>query len=442
MTEYQTIHGSAHRIDLPDQSVHAIITSPPYYALRAYHGDQDVTWPAMSYAPMPNMPHFDVPAMTCGLGAEPTIEAYTGHLVLCLREWWRVLRSDGVLFVNLGDSYNGSGGAGGDYNDGGNKAGQPKFKGSKQHGLKPKDLCLIPERFRMAAQADGWYVRSVFPWIKRNAMPNSQKDRPTTSHEDWVMLTKSATYFWDQEAIKVAATGRDPGNKTHKMQTADGIVLGRLSNPNGGLLNIGPVDGRYRRTADWTFDSIDIAIDEAREWASQAEHALNAQTLMLDEDGAPICMPVNPRPYKGAHYAVFPEPMIEPLVQAATSANGVCRACGSPWVRVVERSGCDMAARYERGEPTRHGLASAAASNASNVGGYSGTSTTTGWQPTCACNADIVPATVLDPFAGSGTTLRVAMRLGRNAVGVDVSDVYLSEHVEKRVSNLQFEMAF
>lgn len=438
MTEYKTIHGSAHNIDLPDQSVHAIITSPPYFNLRAYHGDQDVTWPAMSYAPMPNMPHFDVPAMTCALGAEPTIEAYIGHLVLCLREWWRVLRGDGVLFCNLGDSYNGSGGAGGDYNDGGNKAGQPKFKGAKQHGLKPKDLCLIPERFRMAAQADGWYVRSVFPWIKRNAMPNSQKDRPTTSHEDWVMLTKSPTYFWDQESIKVAAVAGYNGSTFTNGKTADArshlAPIGK-----GERRDTECISGRYRRTADWTFDSIDIAISEAREWASQADHALNAQTLMLDEDGAPICMPVNPRPYKGAHYAVFPEPMIEPLVQAATSAHGVCRACGSPWARVVEREGGNWEQRKKSGHPIRYGLIPMNGHN-STCGVMS--STTTGWQPTCTCNADIVPATVLDPFAGSGTTLRVAMRLGRNAIGVDVSDVYLSEHVEKRVGNLQFEMSF
>lgn len=131
--------------------------------------------------------------------------------------------------------------------------------------------------------------------------------------------------------------------------------------------------------------------------------------------------------------------MIEPLVQAATPAHGVCRACGSPWERVVEREGGNWEQRKKSGHPIRYGLIPMNGHN-STCGVIS--STTTGWQPTCTCSADIVPATVLDPFAGSGTTLRVAMRLGRNAIGIDVSDVYLSEHVEKRVGNLQFEMAF
>lgn len=126
------IQASAH--DMPQVatgSVQCIVTSPPYYGLRAYAGEQAVEWPAVEYAPMPGLPGLTVPAMRSPLGNEPTLDAYIGHLVLCLREWRRVLRDDGCCFVNLGDSYNGSGGAGGDYNEGGLRSGQPKFKAGK-----------------------------------------------------------------------------------------------------------------------------------------------------------------------------------------------------------------------------------------------------------------------------------------------------------------------
>jgi DNA modification methylase len=137
-----------------------------------------------------------------GLGNEPTLEAYIGHLVLCLREWRRVLRDDGICFVNLGDSFSGSGGAGGDYNEGGLRAGQPKFKAGKSNGLKPKDLMMVPARFALAAQADGWWLRSDIIGHKIAPMPESVTDRPTRSHEHIFMLTKSARYYWDGEAVR------------------------------------------------------------------------------------------------------------------------------------------------------------------------------------------------------------------------------------------------
>lgn len=130
MTLATFIQASAHQLDgIADGSVQAIVTSPPYFGLRAYAGEQGVEWPAVEYASMPGLPTLTVPAMRSPLGNEPTGEAYIGHLILCLREWRRVLRDDGICFVNLGDSLSGSGGAGGDYNDGGLRAGQPNQGG-------------------------------------------------------------------------------------------------------------------------------------------------------------------------------------------------------------------------------------------------------------------------------------------------------------------------
>lgn len=199
---YKLITASAHDTGLPAKSVHCGVTSPPYYGLRAYDGDQDVDWQPVSYKVLAGLPAIDVPAMRCGLGAEPTPEAFIGHLMLVMREMWRVLRDDGIFFVNLGDSYAGSGGSGGDYNPGGSKEGQPKVKGQKVGDLKPKDMMMIPSLFALAARADGWYLRSRLPWLKRNGMPDSASDRPSTVVEDIFMLAKSEKYFFDMHAIK------------------------------------------------------------------------------------------------------------------------------------------------------------------------------------------------------------------------------------------------
>ena len=103
------LKSSAHNTPIPDKSVHCIVMSPPYWGLRVYDGDQAVEWAEVRYKPLRNCPEIIIPGWRGGLGNEPTPEAYIGHMVLCLREWWRVLRDDGTLWVNLGDSYAGSG---------------------------------------------------------------------------------------------------------------------------------------------------------------------------------------------------------------------------------------------------------------------------------------------------------------------------------------------
>ena len=153
------------------------------------------------------------------------------HLVAVFREVWRVLRRDGTVWLDLGDSFAGSGGAGGDYARGGLREGQPKFKGtaalarSKRNakiwggdnlpspgGLKPKDLIGIPWRVALALQADGWYLRSDIIWEKPNPMPESVRDRPTKSHEHVFLLTKSPHYFYDAPAIAESAGGWNGSN--------------------------------------------------------------------------------------------------------------------------------------------------------------------------------------------------------------------------------------
>lgn len=177
---------------LPDQCVQMVCTSPPYYGLR-------------SYLPEGN------PDKPLEVGLEDTPERYVDHLVSILREARRVLRKDGVLWLNLGDSYAGSG-----------KGGQPAMysqhwqpiyahKGAVYPGLAAKQLLGIPWRVALALQADGWYLRADVIWHKVNCLPESVRDRPTKSHEYVFLFSKRRRYYYDQKAIKEPA--KPPGFK-------------------------------------------------------------------------------------------------------------------------------------------------------------------------------------------------------------------------------------
>jgi DNA modification methylase len=140
---------------------------------------------------------------------EPTSEEYVANIVAVMREVWRVLRGDGTVWLNLGDCYPGGNtgnqsNVGQRYGKAGSESGHI-FRKDQIPSLKPKDLVGIPWRVAFALQADGWYLRSDIIWSKPNPMPESVKDRPTKSHEYMFLLTKSARYFWDQEAVKEPA---------------------------------------------------------------------------------------------------------------------------------------------------------------------------------------------------------------------------------------------
>jgi len=165
---------------MPEGSVHCVVTSPPYWGLRCYGVDGQ-------------------------LGLEATPDEFIAKMVEVFAEVRRVLRSDGVCWVNLGDSYNGIGGPG---KQNGGPIGPTAAtaiegtQGRRVSGLKPKDLCGIPWRVALALQADGWWLRSDIIWAKPNPMPESCTDRPTKSHEYVFLLTKNSRYYYDAEAIR------------------------------------------------------------------------------------------------------------------------------------------------------------------------------------------------------------------------------------------------
>jgi DNA modification methylase len=293
------VQADARHIPLRDGIVQCVVTSPPYWGLRKYHGEQG-----------------DEP-----YGLEPTIGLYLDTTIAVLREIRRVLRPDGVVFWNIGDSYAGSWGNYGARNgeqrtvrkeryardawEGHN--GRPPMA-NPQAGLKPKDLCLIPARVALAAQADGWWVRSLIIWAKPNPMPESCKDRPTDAYEHIIMLTKSERYFWDADAVRERQvdSSRERAKYGWHGRTDDGSNGARtgstfkvMAESDGPIATI-PADGFRNMRNVWHLAT---------------------------------------QPYKGAHYATFPEEIPRRCILAATSERGACEQCGAPWQRQVKVSG-------------------------------------------------------------------------------------------------------
>lgn len=422
---------------LPENSVHCCVTSPPYWGLRAYQTEPQVwggsdpecehVWgaelpkPGSEYREGLSTSIFDgredkaelrssfrrdkaacLPMSTggqycqlCGawrgeLGSEPTPEQFAANIVEVFREVKRVLRKDGVCYMNIGDSYaastRGSSGVGKNATNNGSILEERQW--SIPLGLKPKDLVGIPWRVAFALQADGWWLRSDIIWAKNNPMPESCTDRPTKSHEYVFMLTKSARYFYDSEAVKEKGSGRCPGNRHYKYDGLKGHETkhGILAQADVPQIN------RNLRTV-WTIPT------EANSYA---------------------------------HYATYPRKLVTPCVKAATSEHGCCSKCGAPRERIVEKTGGTIGTGGWSYDQEKVGT-QVARNRGKDIKDYS--VKTVGWTPTCACNAEIVPCTVLDPFSGSGTSGVVALELGRSYIGVELNPKD-SEHSRKRLAKV------
>lgn len=443
------INSTAASIPLADNSIHMIVTSPPYYGLRDY-GLPPSEWPAVTYAPMAGLPPVTVPAMVSCLGLEPDLLAFIGHIVLIFREAWRVLRDDGTIWLNFGDSYaanrstssnapskkstlqtnHGQGPKPGDkYHH--SHAG----KGVKlNHGLKQKDLVGIPWRVAFALQADGWYLRSDIIWAKPNPMPESVTDRPTKAHEYLFLLSKNQRYFYDHEAVKeTAVADHAPGNQSHKYVAAYGSSGDERHRTKAGLLAY----AQRQRSARDSFKRDGSKREQTIPGQSMGTHRPDREESAWDitKRNRRTVWTISTKPYSGAHFAVFPPDLVEPCIKAGTSECGVCPACGAPWQRETEKSAPQMrpdnpnpVLPYDAGSGLTQGMGATTLH-------MTRTTLTTGWRPSCDCpEHDPRPAVVLDIFAGSGTTLEVARQLGRSAIGTDLSFDYLKNQARKRLS--------
>jgi DNA modification methylase len=241
-----------------------------------------------------------------------------------------------------------------------------------------KQLLMMPARLALALQADGWWLRSDIIWHKPNPMPESVTDRPTSAHEHVFLLAKAARYYFDSDAVREAPTGRTdisvypihtPGEEgTVKTFAKDGLA------------------GRNLRNV-WTIATA---------------------------------------PFSQSHFATMPPAVVERCIRAGTSERGCCAACGAPWGRQTAVSYTDAhrgMVGNQRKTITDDMVMHAGRENDVRMDKHVAT---TGWHPTCACDRPglVVPCTVLDPFAGAGTTLLVADRLQRDAIGIELNPDY------------------
>jgi len=491
--------------EMPEGSVQMAVTSPPYWGLRAYGtppqvwgGDRDHAheWQVMpprrfrseadatsdiEKASIGGRSHEAQGGQVCGcgawlgeLGAEPTPELYVAHLADVFDEVRRVLRDDGTLWLNLGDTYTthpagllgekrwkASGLANGNHVG----AEQAGIMDKRTGQLPEKNLVGIPWHVAFELRRRGWFLRSDIIWQKPNPMPESVTDRPTRAHEYVFLLTKRGSYFYDQDAV------RNPlAESTFKR--AQHHYANPVDNPetdskhgSGNPLSY-PIQGKKQDTVGNRRYTGFNARWDAREAALSGYSPSTLREVSEGYDGkatkpyegtgaqdpsatkariiegirarqeAGISGPnlksvweIAPQPYPDSHFATFPEALPERCIRLGTSEKGCCPKCGAPWERQVK-------------EPPVHGPSNSDyKSDNADRGKHSFDSgkewsdwleryprVVTGWSPTCSCGPglDPIPSLVLDPFAGSGTVGQVARRLGRRSVLIELNPAYVT----------------
>lgn len=455
------LQGNSYRIPLADNSVHCVISSFPYWGLRDYglpptiwggRVDCRHEWAMQRYNPNPHGDNGQdgsglqggksTQAQTrmgemesafcvhCGawrgcFGLEPSIALHVQNAVAVCREIKRVLRPDGIFWLNYGDSYATSrnGRSAADTKAAGNDDRTFRDKPFSITELPAKNLCGIPWRVALALQDDGWILRSDIIWSKKNPMPESVTDRPTKSHEYIFMLAKEPRYFYDQEAIKEESIDNES-------------YTGIRSRNAGSMANYDPDNYKFSGSIDENGKLRHGQIYPKRNRRSVWELATES--------------------YSGAHYATFPTKLVEPMVLASTSARGCCPECGRQWVRVTKPTeeyakhlGHDWADDEKDREEGRghfiiNGFESGQRRIKRNAPSLTASYQTTGWRPSCSCGCEPVPSIVLDPFCGSGTTGEVCRQLGRRFIGIDLSAEYLQKNAlpraERKTSQAAIEM--
>lgn len=306
--------------------VQMCVTSPPYFGLRDYgHPGQ--------------------------LGLEATPDEYVANMVEVFRLVRELLADDGVLWLNLGDSYAANRRYQVPSTKGGPKHSNSQAAGGKgstvPDGLKPKDLMGIPWRVAFALQADGWYLRQDIIWAKPNPMPESVTDRCTKAHEYLFLLSKSERYFWDAEAMKEPATGALPGNQNHKYTAEYEDSGDEKHRTKAGLVDYAKRQRSKRENSKRAVGIPGQTVGTHRpdrdesEWDTATRNRRSVWTVPT-------------QPYSGAHFAVFPAALIEPCILAGSRPGDlvldpfmgsgttaqVAQALGRQWI------GCELNTEY------------------------------------------------------------------------------------------------
>jgi DNA modification methylase len=418
--EAKIIHGDNRKTlaELPERSFHCCVSSPPYWSLRDYDVEGQI-------------------------GLEETPDEFVDTLVDVYRGVWRVLRDDGVCWVNLGDSYcstdkwgGGGGNTGkhtiewthGDANcdhdpvddpnspfncqcvtcskcDGSGRVASWAVRAKRKPiaGIKPKDLMGMPWRVALALQADGWYLRDAVIWHKPAPMPGSQQDRCTSSYEFIFQLTKSRRYFFDMDAIKEPLK---PSSESRGEVAFGGNKGGGDAGSASRLYS-----GNSWKGSSFTEGKTGAVHDNQGQGERNPTGGSTPRNVWTMASGG----------FKEAHFATFPIELPLRCIKASTSSKGCCSGCGAPWQRITERT----ALKRERpNELTKRTGEDGTGNHCANtVAGVE--ARTIGWEPTCDCQLDVSPCRVLDPFNGAGTTAVACRRLGIDYVGCELNQEYI-----------------
>lgn len=487
---------------LPAASVNLVVTSPPYFGLRSYQtepqvwggdgscGEDGHEWgesttvtrqmgqPRLALSPatirggakkVATVEQVTSGGQTCRrcgawrgeLGSEPTVDLFLSHLVAVFEAVKRVLRPDGCLVVNLGDSFANDakwgGKTGGKHVDRMHGNHGEGYRLKRTTGIPAKSLLLVPEKFAIAMQQAGWIVRSKMPWVKRSCMPESATDRPTVAHETIFVFVQRGKYWWDAEAVRRPHQGIErPNFDGTRGLLPKAFIPGQT--PEQDRCGNGAT-GRNYRTSDPYFDALDADIRAAKAHLAALQDLRRNGGPALDEDGQIVALDVNPEPTPFAHFATFPRDLVRPFIRAACPER-CCAVCGMGWVREVERYRILEGKRCDDLPPIRAPKKTMTALP-SGIGKWrSGSiSNTLSWHPACTCHGHFddvpdapdwiakesgiprtrrvyvphiplaehptQPGTCLDPFVGSGTTLVVAEEEGRDGIGIEIADHYL-----------------
>jgi DNA modification methylase len=403
------IQADTAKIPLPSKSIHCAIMSPPYWKLRSYAGDQ-----AAGEFPM--------------LGLEQTPQQHLSRMVQVFREIWRILRDDGVCWVNYGDCYV----------DG--------------------QLMMMPHLVALALQADGWYVREDMVWSKPNPMPETHAGWRWEKQRERVDRRDISTYRDPQYTGNHAFVGDDgasgslpvweywgefsllKGSWRHSRSHEYVFMLAKQIPyySNAYAVREEAVVGRVNWNQN-RFGSVGDALHPPKKVKDKASGAVRAEGR-----NPRTVQTVSTHAYRGAHYATYPPALLEPLI-LATCPLRVCPTCGAPWAAVVEKTAMtkEFRASIAASNPSVYGAKDAEKMDGkfTMMGGGDKVQEwlnehqprVIGYHPTCACGQeDSIPGIVFDPFCGSGTTGEVAKRLGRRWVCMDLAHTYLDRQAKIR----------
>jgi hypothetical protein len=391
------------------------------------------------------------------LGQEDNPDLFAEHLCQVFDAYWDPLRDDGSVMTNLGDSYAGGGNTRGKdspisamqaSNAGATGQTGMRLSGS---GLKQKDLCLVPQRFVLAMQRRGWYVRSEIIWAKPNPMVGSAKDRPASSHEVIWMFSKQPHYYYDSFSAKVPTTTKGSRGKL-RSQMRRGIPFGgdKLSggdNPtySGNLYdpskhserNIHDVWYIPPQSSNWDYctDCCTLFVGKQRKkidvwWTGLWD--FEEDDFFYDDDGDVRVIKVRFCPCGSetgwaGHFAMWPPTLTEFLINITTPEHGSCAGCGTPYQRLTRKTyDKDVKRRQDHQGDWKEKGQSRKPGNINSGDFPTGKhEITVGWAQNCDCETDrVTPAIVCDPFGGAFTTAMAAERLGRAWVSCDISETY------------------